>query len=38
MTQVKRTTLVVFYDVRTAFYAVIRQMLLPVPLSREEYL
>ena len=34
----KRTALVVIYDVKTAFYAVIRQMLLPVPLSREEYL
>ena len=34
----KRTALVVFYDVKTVFYAVIRQMLLPVPLSREEYL
>ena len=34
----KRTALVVFFDVKTAFYAVIRQMLLPVPLSREEYL
>ena len=34
----KRTALVVFYDVKTAFYAVIRQMLLPVHLSREEYL
>ena len=34
----KRTALVVFYDVKTAFYAVIRQMLLPVALSSEEYL
>ena len=34
----KRTALVVFYDVKTAFYAVIRKMLLPVPPSREEYL
>ena len=34
----KRTALFVFYGVKTAFYAVIRQMLLPVPLSREEYL
>ena len=34
----KRTALVVFYDVKTAFCAVIRQMLLPVPPSREEYL
>ena len=34
----RRSVLVVFYDVKTAFYTVIRQMLLPVPLSREEYL
>ena len=27
-----------FFDVKTAFYAVIRQTLFPVPLSREEYL
>ena len=33
----KRTALVVFYDVKTAFYSVIRQMLLPLPLSTEEH-
>ena len=34
----KRTALVVFHDVKTAFYEVIKQMLLPVPVSREQYL
>ena len=37
ISDLKRTSLVIFYDVKTAFYAVIRQMLLPVHLSKEEY-